>query len=270
MQWISSLWKLIIYADDPFLFSCGKFKTNSGKRFVAAYRAHAGVYHKVFAGVDNTLRFALRLRSVFFGPNRTIVFGTDLVTLRALLCHCCCRGGSFCQSWGHRDARDRTLGQFGASRCGWRRGIQNLYGVGFDQPARSGGVVAVSEGKDIIGAREFVNEVLDAASPVQVGAAGQARGRPLGGGQPESVVFVAEGPLRGGGLGRRLKKANTTTSIQYWSVKRVKVLRWHIWWDLGQRGHCGQGPLTRFNFRGYTLLLFHWFSRDCFTEESQI
>lgn len=74
--------------------------------------------------------------------------------------------------------------------------------------------MAISEGKDVVRAGEFVNEVLDAASPVQVGAAGRARGGPLGGDRPDSVVLVTEGPLMGGGRGRALKKANTTTSIQ--------------------------------------------------------
>lgn len=172
---------------------------------VAAYRAHAGVYHKVFAGVD----FALCLQSVLFGLNWNI-FATGLVTLRALLRphHCCCCLSFQC--WGHRDARDGTLGQFGASRCDWWRRIQNLHGVGFDQPAGSGGVVAVSEGKDVVGPGKFVNEVVEVATPVQVGA----RRRPFGGGLPDSFVVVAESPLWGGGLGRALQDANTTTSSQ--------------------------------------------------------
>lgn len=192
--------------------SCGDVNTNSGKRFVAAYRAHAGVYHKVFAGVGNI--FALCPRSVLFGPDRMIDAATDLVTFRALLRHRRLRNGGSCHHRrGHRDAGNGTLRQFGAWRRGRRR-IQNLYGEGFFQPPGSGGVVAVSEGKDVVGTREFVNEVLDAASSVQVGAAGQTSGRPLGGGRPDLVFLVAEGPFRGGGLGRALKEANTTTPIQ--------------------------------------------------------
>lgn len=74
--------------------------------------------------------------------------------------------------------------------------------------------MAVSEGEHVVGTREFVNEVLDAASSLQVGTAGWTSGRPLGGGLPELVFFIAEGPLRGGRLRRALKEANTTTSTQ--------------------------------------------------------
>lgn len=97
-EFISSLWDLIVHADDPFPILCGDINTNSGKRFVAAYRAHAGIYPKVFAGV--VLGFALCLQGVFFGPNRTIDVATDLVTFRALLRRCLRNGGGYWWRWG--------------------------------------------------------------------------------------------------------------------------------------------------------------------------
>lgn len=88
-----------------------------------------------------------------------------------------------------------ALGHLGRGRCaGWWGGIQDLHGVGLGQPPRASGVVAVTEGEDVVGARELVNEVLDAAGSVQVGAAGEARG-----------------PLGRVGLGRALKEADTTS-----------------------------------------------------------
>lgn len=201
-EWLGR-WNLVSHADDPFpSHAATSSQTSAGGRSVgrsvAAYRAHAGVDHDVFPGVDNASRFAL--------------------CLQVLLCRCGrrLRNGGGCRQRGrHRDAGDGALGQLGTGRRGGRRrGIQNLHRVGLGQLPGPGGVVAVPEGEDVVRARKFENEVLDAAGPVQAVGAGGSRGRFLGGGGPDLIVLVPEGPLGGGGLGRALKEANTTTSIQ--------------------------------------------------------